>query len=55
MCRNYSEYSKFVIQISMKSLYCMLTYTTACVIFRALNIIWWINRVDLLIYTYLCK
>jgi hypothetical protein len=38
MCRNYSVYSKIVFQISMKSLYCMLTNPTACVILGALNI-----------------
>jgi hypothetical protein len=40
MNRNNSVYSKIVIQISMKTLCCMLAYPTACVIFRALNIIW---------------
>jgi hypothetical protein len=40
MNRNISVYSKIVIQISIKSLCFMLAYPTACVIFRAFNIIW---------------
>jgi hypothetical protein len=39
----------------MKSLYCMLPNPTACVILGALSIFLQLNRVDLGIYTYLCK
>jgi hypothetical protein len=39
----------------MKSLYCMLSNPTAGVILGALNIFLQLIRVDLIIYTSLCK
>jgi hypothetical protein len=38
MGRKYSVYPKIVNQVSMKSLYCMLSNPTACVVLGAINI-----------------